>query len=83
VVLGRLAVDRTQQGKGLGTPLLQDALLRAEQAAETMGVRAVLVHAIDAAARAFYVRFGFSPSPIDEMRLMLLMKNLRAFLRAK
>jgi GNAT superfamily N-acetyltransferase len=83
VVLGRLAVDRAQQGQGLGTSLLQDSLLRAEQAAETVGVRAVLVHAIDAAARSFYLRFGFSPSPVDEMRLMLLMKDLRAFLRTK
>ncbi len=83
VVLGRLAVDRTQQGKGLGTTLLQDALLRAEHAAETVGVRAVLVQAIDAAARSFYLRFGFGPSPVDEMRLMLLMKDLRAFLRTR
>jgi len=81
VVLGRLAVDRSQQGKGLGLALLQDALLRTEQAAETVGVRAVLVQAIDATARSFYLRFGFSPSPVDEMRLMLLMKDLRAFLR--
>jgi GNAT superfamily N-acetyltransferase len=82
VVLGRLAVDRSEQGKGLGTALLRDALLRAEQAAETVGVRAVLVQAIDAAARSFYLRFGFSASPVDEMRLMLLMKDLRALLRA-
>jgi GNAT superfamily N-acetyltransferase len=81
VVLGRLAVDREHQGQGFGASLLQDALLRAEQAAETVGVRAVLVQAIDAAARSFYLRFGFSPTPIDEMRLMLLMKDLRAFLR--
>jgi GNAT superfamily N-acetyltransferase len=83
VVLGRLAVDRTQQGKGLGVTLLQDALLRAEHAADTVGVRAVLVQAIDASARSFYLRFGFTPSPVDEMRLMLLMKDLRAFLRTK
>jgi len=83
VVLGRLAVDQAQQGQGLGTTLLQDSLLRAEQAAETVGVRAVLVQAIDATARSFYLRFGFSPSPVGEMRLMLLMKDLRAFLRAR
>src|ERR1039457_7689915 len=83
VVLGRLAVDRAQQGKGLGITLLQDALLRAEQAADTVGVRAVLVQAIDASARSFYLRFGFSPSPADEMRLMLPMEDLRAFLRTK
>jgi GNAT superfamily N-acetyltransferase len=83
VVLGRLAVDRVLQGKGLGASLLQDSLLRVQQAAETVGIRAVLVQAIDAAARTFYLRFGFSPSPIDEMRLMLLMKDLRAFLRSR
>jgi GNAT superfamily N-acetyltransferase len=83
VVLGRLAIDRVQQGKGLGVTLLQDALLRAEHAADTVGVRAVLVQAIDAAARSLYLRFGFSPSPVDEMRLILLMKDLRAFLRTK
>ena len=83
VVLARLAVDRAQQGKGLGITLLQDALMRAEHAADTVGVRAVLVQAIDAAARSFYLRYGFSPSPVDEMRLMLLMKDLRAFLRNK
>jgi GNAT superfamily N-acetyltransferase len=81
VVLGCLAVDRGQQGKGLGISLLQDALRRTEHAAGTIGVRAVLVQAIDAAVRSFYLRFGFSPSPVDEMRLMLLMKDLRAFLR--
>lgn len=83
IVLGRLAVDRACQGKGLGTRLLQDAMLRAEQAAKTVGVRAVIVQAIDTTARSFYLRYGFSPSPIDEMRLMLLMKDLRAFLRTQ
>ena len=83
VVLGRLAVDRPQQGKGLGITLLQDAFLRTEQAADTVGVRAILVQAIDATARAFYLKFGFSPAPDDEVRLMLLMKDLRAFLRRR
>jgi hypothetical protein len=41
------------------------------------------VQAIDSAARSFYLRFGFSPSPVDEMRLILLMKDLRAFLRTQ
>ncbi|MBV9156882.1 MAG: GNAT family N-acetyltransferase [Acidobacteriaceae bacterium] len=81
VVLARLAVTRDEQGKGLGTSLLQDALLRAHRAAEVVGVRAVLVHAINPSARAFYLQFGFSPSLIDDMRLLLLMKDLRAFLR--
>jgi len=81
VVLARLAVTLFSQGRGLGVSLLQDALLRTQQAADTVGIRAVLVHAIDAKARDFYLKFGFSPSPIDDMRLMLLMKDLRAFLR--
>jgi GNAT superfamily N-acetyltransferase len=83
VVLGRLAVDLTQQGKGLGTTLLRDALIRIEQAADTVGVRAVLVQAIDETARSFYLRFGFSPTVVDELRLMLLMRDLRAFLKAR
>ena len=82
-VLGRLAVDAAQQGKGLGVTLLQDALRRIEQAAEQIGIRAVLVQAIDEQARNFYSRFGFSPSPVDEMCFMLLMKDLRAFLRSR
>jgi len=81
VVLARLAVSVSAQGQGLGISLLQDALLRIQQAADTVGIRAVLVHAISAKARDFYLKFGFSPSPIDDMRLMLLMKDLRAFLR--
>jgi GNAT superfamily N-acetyltransferase len=83
VVLARLAVTISAQGQGLGASLLQDALLRAQQAADTVGIRAILVHAIDAKAREFYLKFGFSPSLIDDMRLMLLMKDLRAFLRSQ
>jgi hypothetical protein len=42
-----------------------------------VGARAVLVHAIDDSAKKFYMHFNFEPSPIHEMRLMLLMKDLR------
>jgi predicted N-acetyltransferase YhbS len=78
ILLARLAVDRGEQGKGLGAGLLKDALLRAARAAELIGCRAVLVHAKDQAARAFYERFGFEPSPVDELHLYLLMKDLKA-----
>ena len=77
VLLARLAVDRREQGRGLGKALLRDALLRISAAADTIGVRAVLVHAIDKEARDFYRRFGFEESPLDEFHLMLLMKDLR------
>src|SRR5439155_15382351 len=59
VLLGRLAVDVHEQGKGLGKALLFDALKRIESAADIVGVRAVLVHAIDEAARKFYEYFEF------------------------
>ena len=78
ILLARLAVDRQEQGQGLGAGLLKDALLRAAQAAEIIGCRAVLVHAKDEAAKQFYQRFGFEPSPFDELHLYLLMKDIRA-----
>lgn len=81
ILLARLAVDTREQGKGLGKALLKDALLRIMSAADAIGARAVLVHAVDANARTFYEHFGFERSPIDEFELMLLMKDLRALLR--
>lgn len=81
ILLARLAVDKREQGQGLGKALLKDALLRAAGAADTIGARAVLVHAIDDGARRFYERFGFERSPVDEFELMLLMKDLRAQLQ--
>lgn len=77
ILLARLAVDAREQGKGLGGALLRDALARCAQAADVIGVRAVLVHAIDERARAFYLHHGFMQSPVDDMQLMLLMKDLR------
>jgi GNAT superfamily N-acetyltransferase len=79
VLLARLAVDRNEQGKGLGKALLRDALARVARAADVVGVRAILVHAIDDAARRFYLHHGFEPSP-DPFQLMMLMKDLRASL---
>jgi GNAT superfamily N-acetyltransferase len=79
VLLARLAVDLEQQGKGLGGfPF--DALRRIEAAADIVGVRAVLVHAIDSAARRFYEHFDFEPSPV-RFELMLLLKDLRKALK--
>jgi len=77
VLLARLAVDRDQQGRGLGKALLFDALTRIEEAADIVGVRAVLVHAIDERAQQFYLHFGFEESTVDPHQLMLLLKDLR------
>lgn len=81
ILLARLAVDRTEQGRGLGKALLKDALVRIAAAVDIIGARAVLVRASDENARRFYERFGFARSPTDELQLWLLMKDLRASLR--
>jgi GNAT superfamily N-acetyltransferase len=77
ILLARLAVDKAEQGTGLGKALLKDALARIAQAADIVGARAVLVHAIDEPARKFYLHFDFEPSPAHDLQLMLLMKDLR------
>jgi GNAT superfamily N-acetyltransferase len=66
----RLAVDRTEQGKGLGAAILADALGRAVRAAEQVGIRAIVVDAIDASAAEFYRRFGLEPVTDDSLLLM-------------
>ena len=71
VVLGRLAIDMKHQGKKLGAALLKDAVLRAKAVSEQVGVRALLVHALNNKAKQFYLNYGFKPSPIDDMLLML------------
>lgn len=77
-VLGRLAIDRNWQGKGIGTALLQDAVLRTSQAAHIMGIRGLLVHAISEEAKAFYERYGFTASPANPMTLVLSLKIAQA-----
>ena len=78
VVLGRLAINRAHHGRGLGRALFQDAAMRVLQAADTIGIRGMLVHAISEEARAFYVRLGLVPSPLDPMTLMTTLDDLRA-----
>lgn len=80
VLLARLAVDLDHQGRGLGRSLLQDAMLRANEAADDLGIRVMLVHAKHDLAGRWYKRFGFEESPTDPLHLTLLMKDLRAFL---
>ena len=76
ILLARLAVDVSLQGKKIGPALLKDALLRAASAADTIGARALLVHAKDDNAKGFYEHFNFEPSPSDAYHLMLIMKDL-------
>jgi GNAT superfamily N-acetyltransferase len=66
LLIGRLAVDQTHQGIGLGSDLLADALRRCLAASEIAGVRAVVAHAIDDSAVGFYRRHGFIASPLGE-----------------
>jgi GNAT superfamily N-acetyltransferase len=82
VLLARLAVDRSRQGKALGKALLFDALRRVLQVADTVGVRATLVNALDQEAAMFYERQGFERSPLDPQQLMMLTKDLRAAVEA-
>ncbi|MGP9821209.1 GNAT family N-acetyltransferase [Salinarimonas sp. NSM] len=79
-LLARLAVDATEQRGGVGSELLQDALLRTLTVAEHAGIRALLVHAKDDAARAWYARYDFEPSPSDPFHLFILLKDIRALL---
>ena len=67
MILARLAVSRTHQGRELGRALVRNALLRTLRAAEIAGIRAVTVHALDEKAAAFYERLGFDPSPVDAL----------------
>lgn len=75
ILLSRLAVDRNEQGSGLGRNLLRDAILRSVQASEIIGVRALLVHALNDTARDLYAHFDFEPSPTDPLHLLLLIKD--------
>jgi GNAT superfamily N-acetyltransferase len=80
IILGRLAVDQSFHGKGLGRGLIQDAGRRVLQAADTIGIRGILVHALSAPAKAFYERIGFDASPLDPMILMITLADLHAAL---
>ncbi len=77
VILARLAVSRLDQGRGIGTGLLQNAIRRTLLIADQAGIRALLTHPIDDDATRFYLRFGFLASPAREGQLLLLLKDAR------
>jgi GNAT superfamily N-acetyltransferase len=78
VVLGRLAIAKSHHGQGLGRALFQDAARRVIYAAEVIGIRGLLAHALDDDAKAFYLRLGLDESPLEPMTLMVTITDLRA-----
>lgn len=78
VLLSRLAVDRSVQGRGIGALLLRDAMLRAVSVSEEVGMRLLLAHALNESARGFYSKFGFEESPTDAMNLQIIIKDIKA-----
>ncbi|MGH7049298.1 MAG: GNAT family N-acetyltransferase [Acetobacteraceae bacterium] len=79
-VLGRFAVDRPHQGRGLGRALFRDCALRVAHAADTLGIRGIIVHGISGQAKAFYQSAGFDTSPGEPMTLMVTLGELRSLL---
>ena len=77
-VLARLAVHRDRNGHGLGRALFQDCAARVLSAAEIIGIRGVVVHAISSEAKAFYLALGLTPSPLDPMTLMVALSDISA-----
>lgn len=80
ILLGRLAVDARYANQGIGTGLMKDCYKRVVSVADQVGVRALLVHALDEQSRQFYLHLGFSESPIQERTLMIRVKDIVAAL---
>lgn len=81
VVLGRLAVDRNFERRGIGRDMLQEAITRTIAASDEIGIRALVVHALDDEAVKFYLKFGFILSPLGDRTLLLPMQTaMRALL---
>jgi predicted N-acetyltransferase YhbS len=80
VILARLAIDTSCQGRGLGRALFRDAAFRVVRAADTIGIRGIIVHAISTEAKSFYLALGFNESPIEPMTLMITLNDLRAYI---
>ena len=81
VILARLAVAQGEQGRGIGSGMLQDAIRRSLLIAEQAGIRALLTHPLDEPAARFYCRFGFIASPLREQQLLLLLKDARRWVK--
>lgn len=77
ILLARLAVDQSHQRRGIGRALFRDSALRVARAADAIGIRGILVHAISEEAKAFHLALGFEPSPIEPMTLMVTLADVR------
>jgi GNAT superfamily N-acetyltransferase len=80
VLLGRLAIDNSWQGKGIGRALFSDAAMRVSQAADTIGIRGIVVHALSERARKFYLALGFTECPHEPLILVATLQDIRAAL---
>jgi len=80
LLLGRLAVDRRHQNRGLGQALLRDAMLRAVNVAHDTGVSAILLHALSEPAKRFYLSRGFVESPLQPMTLLMTLQTVRTIM---
>lgn len=77
ILIGKLAVDLAEQGKGLGRGLLFDALERATRVANEIGIFLVEIQAVDEKAKAMYEKFGFIPTESEPMKLFMNLKTVR------
>lgn len=77
MLLARMGVHTDWQGRGIGTGLLKDAMLRTIQAAEIAGIRSISVHAKDEQAASFYRHFDFVESPTDPLHLFMMIKDVK------
>lgn len=82
-VLARLAVDVNWHGQGIGRALFRDAAHRVTQAADSIGIRGIVVHAISEQAKKFYMALGFDPSPSEPMTLMVTLSDIRKVVAEK
>jgi GNAT superfamily N-acetyltransferase len=76
ILLARLAIAQKHQGQGLGQALLKHFVVKSLEVSAMVGVRLLLVHALDEASRDFYLHFNFEPSPVDDLTLMLLLSDI-------
>jgi len=77
VLLGRLAIARARQGRGLGRAMLADAIARAQRVSAEVSARLVIVHAISPAAEAFHLHHGFTRLPVETPTFALDLVKLR------